>query len=166
VRQKMSNPSAGEPPAYWNGLVNLAIALPIMLGVPAAIYYFAGFPIWSFAVVGPVWIFMTARITDRYIPDLTAPMIQRTYHRHEDSKAWYPIPFVRGRRYRVVSTIIGDFEKLEEGTEVIYTHSGFSRYDGYIGFFFEDVDGEFHRWDIREDENPISEAQAHFEETK
>jgi hypothetical protein len=57
---------------------------------------------------------------------------------------------------------VGDFDTVEKDTVLIYESTGFSRYDGYIGFFFSDAEGKKKRWDIRDDMNPAIEAKKVF----
>ncbi|MEP4079014.1 hypothetical protein [Haloferula sp.] len=159
----MSNPAPGSAPASMHGLVNLAVALPWMILLPIALCYFSPIPFWWAVWITPLWIFLTGRIPERVIPRFTGPIVDSFYKKREESKAWYDIPFELGQSYRVTQKILGDFETLEEGMELTYSHSGSSRYDGYIGFFFTDSNGGEHRWDIREDEDPVVEAQTRFE---
>ncbi|WP_269526837.1 hypothetical protein [Coraliomargarita parva] len=77
-------------------------------------------------------------------------------------ETWYPIPFEEGVTYRVNQTILGDFDKIKEGTELTYVSTGFSRYDGYIGFFFKDSEGVDRRWDIDESWDPIERSKGLF----
>ena len=79
---------------------------------------------------------------------------------------WYPVPFRKGGSYRATTSILGHFDRIEEGTVLKYQSTGFSRYDGYIGFFFEDEYGKSRRWDIYDSLDPISEASKVFEEVQ
>jgi hypothetical protein len=80
-----------------------------------------------------------------------------------NSAPWYSVPFTEGVAYIARSTIIGDFDRIEKDSVLVYRSTGFSRYDGYIGFFFTDSDGKKRRWDINDSLDPVSEAKKLFE---
>ena len=80
----------------------------------------------------------------------------------QNKKIWYPVPFQKGAAYVTIDRIVGDFDTVEKDTVLIYESTGFSRYDGYIGFFFSDSEGKKRRWDIRDGMNPAVEAKKVF----
>lgn len=82
--------------------------------------------------------------------------------KRKPKETWYPNPFEEGKTYRAKKTILGDFDKITEGTELTYFSTGHSRYDGYIGFFFKDAEGKDRRWDIDEAWDPIERAKDLF----
>ncbi|CAA6696723.1 MULTISPECIES: hypothetical protein [unclassified Lentimonas] len=82
--------------------------------------------------------------------------------KRKPKETWYPNPFEEGERYRVTKTILGDFDKIIEGTELTYQSTGHSSYDGYIGFFFNDSEGNQRRWDIDESWDPIERFEGLF----
>ncbi|ADE53349.1 hypothetical protein Caka_0324 [Coraliomargarita akajimensis DSM 45221] len=82
--------------------------------------------------------------------------------KRKPKETWYPNPFEEGKTYKVTQTIFGDFDKLEKGTELTYERTGFSAYDGYIGFFFKDSEGKDRRWDIDINWDPIERAKDKF----
>ena len=160
----MSNPPLGTAPASAHGIINIIFGVLWILGVPVIADLAISFPIWVLGVVVPLWMLATARVTDKFIPSLTGPVIDRIYRYHDRETASYPLPFKRHAIYRVEEDILGDFDKLGAGTTLRYTHSGYSIYDEYIGFFFVDFDGHDRRWDIRDDEDPIAESKGKFTE--
>ncbi len=81
----------------------------------------------------------------------------------KNTETWYPVPFKAGEAYVATATIMGAFDRIEKGERLVYESTGFSRYDGYIGFFFRDSDGKKRRWDIHDDQDPSAEAQKLFE---
>ena len=81
----------------------------------------------------------------------------RCFHRkRRPLKLWYSVPFMEGEKYVATRDILGLCEQL------IYRSTGYSRYDGYIGFFFADTAGADRRWDIYEDQDPLVEARKAF----
>jgi len=79
-----------------------------------------------------------------------------------NSKPWYPVPFEKGKEYAATTDILGHFDRITNGERLIYRDTGFSRYDGYIGFFFTDTNGNDRRWDMYEDLDPVAEAKKAF----
>jgi len=71
---------------------------------------------------------------------------------------WYPIPFQVGAQYEATQDILGHFDRIAKGERLTYKRTGFSHYDGYIGFFFTDSRGVDRRWDIFDDQDPVAEA--------
>lgn len=78
------------------------------------------------------------------------------------SKPWYPVPFEEGKEYIATSDILGHFDRIKKGERLVYRKTGFSRYDGYIGFFFTDSSNADRRWDIYDDMDPVVEATKVF----
>jgi len=77
---------------------------------------------------------------------------------------WGKSPFVIGRRYRVRM----DYQALRDtfvaGEELTYDSEAYSRYDGYIGYFFTQAGTtKLRSWDITEDEN-LADWKDLFEE--
>jgi len=77
-------------------------------------------------------------------------------------KPFYKVPFTKDTWYITTCDIIGLFEKLPEGIELKYRSTGHSIYDGMIGFFFKDKDGNDRRWDLYEDFDPEAESIGKF----
>ena len=160
----MSNPPLGTAPASAHGIVNIVAGLFWIIGLPVASYLLFDFSLWVLFVTIPLWTLLSCRITDKYIPCITGPVIDRIYQQRVSEKAPYSLPFKKHAIYRVEQDIVGDFDNLSAGTTLRYTHSGQSIYDGYIGFFFVDTEGEIRRWDIHDDQDPVHEAADRFTE--
>ena len=75
---------------------------------------------------------------------------------------WYPVPFKVGVQYEAAQDILGHFDRITKGERLTYKRTGFSSYDGYIGFFFTDAHGADRRWDIFDDLDSVSEAAKLF----
>ena len=72
------------------------------------------------------------------------------------------MPFKAGDQYEATRDILGHFDRIAKGERLTYKSTGFSRYDGYIGFFFTDAGGADRRWDIFDDQDPVAEADKVF----
>jgi len=79
------------------------------------------------------------------------------------SMPWYPVPFEKDHAYVAISDIPGHLDRIEKGERLVYRSTGFSSYDGYIGFFFTDGSGRDRRWDIYDEADPVAEARKVFD---
>ena len=77
-------------------------------------------------------------------------------------KPFYKIPFTKGTWYITTRDIIGLVEEIPRGTVLKYHSTAHSIYDGIIGFFFEDKDGNGYRWDLEEGLDPVIESKGKF----
>ncbi len=70
------------------------------------------------------------------------------------SNSWRIAPFEPGRAYRVLQDFTALRDRFRAGEVLIYDSDGYSRYDGYTGYFFRQEDGEGLRiWDIADEED-------------
>ena len=66
-------------PSNWHIAVNLPIAVIWIVGIPFAVCSFLSIPLWWVVLLAPVWGFLTGRITDRWLPQLTGPLIDKLF---------------------------------------------------------------------------------------
>ena len=66
-------------PPNWHVAVNLPMAVIWMVGIPFAACVLLSIPLWWLVVLAPVWSLLTGRITDRWLPQLTGPVIDRLF---------------------------------------------------------------------------------------
>lgn len=66
-------------PPNWHVAANLPIAVIWMVGIPFAVCVLLSIPLWWVVVIAPVWSLLTGRITDRWLPQLTGPVIDRLF---------------------------------------------------------------------------------------
>lgn len=50
-----------------------------MVGIPFAVCVLLPIPLWWVVVIAPVWSLLTGRITDRWLPQLTGPVIDSLF---------------------------------------------------------------------------------------
>jgi hypothetical protein len=68
-------------PPNWHLTVNIPLALLWIVGLPILIISSLSISIWWSVLIIPVWSLMTGRISDRWLPSLTSPMIEWGYRR-------------------------------------------------------------------------------------
>lgn len=66
-------------PSNWHVAVNLPITLVWIVGIPFAACTFLQIPLWWAILIAPIWALLTGRITDRWLPALTGPAIDRVF---------------------------------------------------------------------------------------
>lgn len=67
---------------------------------------------------------------------------------------WGQSPFVPGQRYRVRRNFQALRDTFVAGEELTYDSTAYSRYDGWIGYFFTQAGTtKLRSWDIAEDQN-------------
>jgi hypothetical protein len=76
-----------SPPSNWYIFFNLPIGLLWMIGIPFAAFAYFDLNLWILLAVIPVWTILTGCITDKWIPFLTNPIIEKLYSiLHPNSK--------------------------------------------------------------------------------
>ena len=81
-------------------------------------------------------------------------------------KPFYSIPFCEGKWYESLSDIPSLFDSFAKGEKLLYLQTAHSIYDGKIGFFFKDANGNDRRWDIDDGLDPDEEVIGKFLEVK
>lgn len=66
-------------PPNWHVAVNLPVALVWIVGIPFAACSILQMPLWWAILIAPTWALLTGRITDRWLPALTGPAIDRVF---------------------------------------------------------------------------------------
>ena len=66
-------------PPNWHVAVNLPVALAWIVGIPFAACSLLQIPLWWAILIAPIWALLTGRITDRWLPALTGPAIDRVF---------------------------------------------------------------------------------------
>jgi hypothetical protein len=66
-------------PANWHFSVNIPVALVWIVGILFAACSIFRIPLWWAILIAPVWALLTGRITDRWLPALTGPAIDRVF---------------------------------------------------------------------------------------
>ncbi|QTN30919.1 hypothetical protein HZ994_00780 [Akkermansiaceae bacterium] len=67
-------------PPNWHAAVNFPVALVWIVGIPVAACCLIQIPLWWVILIAPIWALLTGRITDRWLPGLTGPVIDRVFH--------------------------------------------------------------------------------------
>ncbi len=68
-------------PPNWHFAVNLPVAIVWMLGIPIGACLAFQISLLWIILIAPLWSLITGRITDRWIPGLTGPVIDKIYFR-------------------------------------------------------------------------------------
>ena len=66
-------------PPNWHVAVNLPVALVLIVGIPFVACWLLQIPLWWAILIAPIWALLTGRITDRWLPALTGPAIDRVF---------------------------------------------------------------------------------------
>lgn len=66
-------------PANWHATVNFPVGLVWIVGIPFAACSLLQIPLWWVILIAPVWALLTGRISDRWLPAITGPVIDRIF---------------------------------------------------------------------------------------
>ena len=78
VRWRMNTNMA---PPNWHQMVNIPLAILWIVGLPILIISQFSISIWWSILIIPVWSLLTGRISDRWLPALTSPMVEWAFRR-------------------------------------------------------------------------------------
>jgi hypothetical protein len=66
-------------PPNWHATVNFPVALVWIVGIPLAACSLLQIPLWWVILIAPIWALLTGRISDRWLPAITGPLIDRIF---------------------------------------------------------------------------------------
>ena len=128
-------------PPNWHVAVNLPVALVWIVGIPFAACSFLQIPLWWAILIAPIWALLSGRITDRWLPALTGPAIDRVFIAMGGERK-LPVSLKPESDYIVRITDSHIRSTRPDGTEEEITWDELSRFDietNSLGPFAPDV---------------------------
>ncbi len=128
-------------PPNWHFSVNIPVALVWIVGIPFAACSIFQIPVWWAILIAPVWALLTGRITDRWLPALTGPAIDRVFVAMGGERK-HPCPLKPESDYIVEMTDSGVRSTRPDGTveEILWDElTGFDIETNSLGPFAPDV---------------------------